>query len=81
VRLRIPHDRNVVADARKGARQAYFPEVGGFVETIVFNRYLMAPGTAIEGPAIAEERESTVVVGPTARAHLDDHWNVIVELA
>src|SRR4051812_44468431 len=31
-------------DARKGARQAYFPSVGGFVDTAVFDRYLLTPG-------------------------------------
>jgi N-methylhydantoinase A len=53
-------------DARKGARQAYFPSAGGFVDTAVFDRYLLTPGERVDGPAIVEERESTVVVPPGA---------------
>jgi N-methylhydantoinase A len=53
-------------DARKGTRQAYFPSAGGFVDTAVFDRYLLQPATRVDGPAIVEERESTVVVPPGA---------------
>ncbi|WP_410670548.1 hydantoinase/oxoprolinase family protein [Amycolatopsis sp. cmx-4-68] len=53
-------------DARKGTRKAYFPSTGGFVDTAVFDRYRLAPGVRIDGPAIVEERESTVVVPPGA---------------
>ncbi|MCR6481733.1 hydantoinase/oxoprolinase family protein [Amycolatopsis sp. OK19-0408] len=54
-------------DARKGTRPAYFPSAGGFVDTAVFDRYLLTPGARVAGPAIVEERESTVVVPPGAR--------------
>ncbi|MEU8637002.1 hydantoinase/oxoprolinase family protein [Amycolatopsis sp. NPDC048633] len=53
-------------DARKGSREAYFPSTGGFVDTAVFGRYRLQPGTRVDGPAIVEERESTVVVPPGA---------------
>jgi N-methylhydantoinase A len=81
VHLEIVPETNAVGSARKGARPAYFPEFNGFVETPVYDRYCLAPGATVEAPAIVEERESTVVVGPRARAHLDEHWNLIVELA
>src|SRR5437870_1454844 len=55
------------ARATKGARQAYFAEVGGFVETPVYDRYALRAGAEFAGPAIVEERESTAVVGPGAR--------------
>jgi N-methylhydantoinase A len=48
----------------QGARLAYFATLGGFVETPVYDRYALRPGTRFEGPAIVEERESTLVVGP-----------------
>jgi N-methylhydantoinase A len=53
-------------DARKGSRRAYFPSAGGFVDTDVFDRYRLEPGVRVDGPAIVEERESTVVVPPDA---------------
>ncbi|EOD59493.1 N-methylhydantoinase, partial [Amycolatopsis vancoresmycina DSM 44592] len=59
-------------DARKGTRKAYFPSTGGFVDTDVFDRYRLAPGTRVGGPAIVEERESTVVVPPGAHCAVRD---------
>jgi N-methylhydantoinase A len=53
-------------DARKGTRKAYFPSAGGFADTAIFDRYRLGPGTRVDGPAIVEERESTVVVPPDA---------------
>ena len=71
----VPHD------AQKGTRPAYFGESRGFVETAVFDRYRLGPGAVIEGPAIVEERESTIVVGPGARAGLDGSLSIVVEPA
>jgi N-methylhydantoinase A len=61
-------------------RQAYFPELGGFVATPVYDRYALTPGSTLDGPAIVEERESTLVIGARGCARVDEHLNVIVEL-
>jgi N-methylhydantoinase A len=66
--------------ALKGSRQAYFPELGGYVDTAVYDRYRLAPGDTFAGPAIVEERESTVVIGPTGRARVDEQLNLVVQL-
>jgi len=66
--------------AYKGTRPAYFPETEGFVDTPIYDRYQLAPGTTFTGPAIVEERESTVIVGPGARCQIDDQHNLLVKL-
>jgi N-methylhydantoinase A len=66
--------------ALKGERPAYFPETGGFVATPIYDRYRLAPGATFDGPAIVEERESTVIVGPSGRCRIDDQWNLVVQL-
>jgi N-methylhydantoinase A len=76
--LRFPTDLVPRGDALKGRRPAYFPEPGGYVETEVFDRYALRPGDVLRGPAIIEERESTLVVGPTARAEVDARYNIVV---
>src|SRR5439155_2412673 len=63
----------------KAARPAYFAEARGYVETPVYDRYALEPGSRCDGPAIVEERESTTVVGPGARLHVDEHQTLIVE--
>jgi N-methylhydantoinase A len=66
--------------ALKKKRQVYFPEYKGFVECPVYDRYRMGPGTTLTGPAIVEEKESTLVVGPGGRLHIDDYLNAIIEM-
>jgi N-methylhydantoinase A len=66
--------------ALKGSRQAYFPEFDGYHQTPVYDRYELGPGAELRGPAIVEERESTVVIGPGGNARVDDLLNLIVEL-
>ncbi len=64
----------------KTRRPVYFPETDGYASTPVFDRYRLVPGTTIAGPAIVEERESTLVVGPGASAVVDDYHNLLMEL-
>jgi N-methylhydantoinase A len=68
-------------DARKGERQAWHPELGGLTATTVYDRYRLAPGARIDGPAIVEERESTLVIGPGGSAIVDERWNLVVTVA
>jgi N-methylhydantoinase A len=63
---------------RKGTRPAYFD--GAFVETPVIDRGAMRPGDTIAGPALVEERESTLVIPPGARASCDAALNLVVEM-
>jgi N-methylhydantoinase A len=65
--------------ALKGERPAFFPEAERYVATPVFDRYALRPGDTLQGPAIVEERESTLVVGPGARLEVDEFGSLIVE--
>jgi len=67
-------------DARKGTRPAYFPETGGFVDTPVYDRYCLAPGAALAGPAIVEERESTAILPPGSHAAIDAQGSLVIGL-
>ena len=66
------------AAALKGTRAVYFRQLGGYQPTPVYDRYRLGPGALLDGPAIVEERESTVVVGPGTRASVDDYLNLLV---
>lgn len=81
--MRRPLSAPVLADmggdigaARKGHRRAWFSELGGFVDTPIYDRYRLGAGMQFAGPAIVEERESTIVVRPGMRAKVDCHANV-----
>ena len=72
-------DRAATA-ALKTRRRAWFAESQGWVDTPVYDRYALGPGTTFEGPAIIEERESTAVIGPGARCRVDDGLTVVVDM-
>ncbi len=62
--------------AQKMTREVYFQDK--FVETPVFDRSKMAPGNALEGPAIIEQIDSTAVILPGQNAHMDGYKNIII---
>ncbi|MHB8620524.1 MAG: hydantoinase/oxoprolinase family protein, partial [Chloroflexota bacterium] len=69
-----------VEDAEKTRRDCYFPENKAYLPTRVYDRYRLFPGAIIEGPAIVEEKESTTVLPPRAKATVDEYANLIVDL-
>jgi N-methylhydantoinase A len=62
----------------RGTRRAWFN--GAFVETPVLNRLALHPGESVQGPALIEERECTLVLPPGATARCDAALNLDVTL-
>lgn len=69
----------VATDAKKGTRRAWFE--GGWTEATVYDRYALAAGDDIAGPAIIEERESTTIVPPGDTVHVDENLNLRITIA
>ncbi len=67
------------SQARKGERDIYLPERGGFTPVSVYDRYALAPGATFDGPAVIEERESTTIIGG-GTVTVDTYHNLIVAL-
>ncbi len=65
-------------EARRGDREVYFPEFDGVRPCPVYDRYQLQPGFTCDGPAVIEERESTIVIGPGGSATVDELGNVVV---
>jgi N-methylhydantoinase A len=78
--VNLRSDSSSANAALKGERLAYFPEWNEHRPTRVYDRYALAPGAGLEGPAIIEERESTTVVGIGARITVDEQRNLSVWL-
>ncbi|MFC1610791.1 hydantoinase/oxoprolinase family protein [Myxococcota bacterium] len=72
-------ERSVDA-AVKGQRPAYSSIAGDFVPHTVYDRYSLFPEATLRGPAIIEERESTVVVGEDASIRVDDFGFLWIDL-
>jgi N-methylhydantoinase A len=69
-----------LADAVKGERRAYSPLARDYVPFTVYDRYRLFPAAAFVGPAIVEERESTVIVGEGASARIDEYGFLWIDL-
>ncbi len=76
-KLELP--RHASANAEKGTRLVFFPDENKTVETKVWDRYALAPGVKIDGPAVFEEDESTFIVGPDATARLLTDGSILAE--
>ncbi|OGP63025.1 MAG: hydantoinase, partial [Deltaproteobacteria bacterium RBG_13_47_9] len=66
--------------AIKGQRRAYSPMVRDFIPYTVYDRYQLFPTATFRGPAIIEERESTLIVGEDALVSTDDSGFLWIEL-
>jgi N-methylhydantoinase A len=77
-RLSLAHRPGASAHERR-PRRITFP---GFGERMaaVYDRYALAPGTIIRGPAVFEERESSFAVGPDCVVTVDASLNLIAAI-
>ena len=66
--------------AVRGRRQAYSPLAREFIPYTVYDRYKLFPGARFSGPAIIEEKESTLIVGEDGRVAVDDFGFLWIDL-
>ena len=76
---RLPTRGGRLGEAIKGERPAFSGPARDFIPYTVYDRYRLFPGVAFSGPAIIEERESTVVVGEQAQVRVDDFGFLWIE--
>lgn len=65
------------ASAQKGERDVRFG--GETLKTKVYERNDLKAGHKLEGPAIVEEVDSTVIVPPGMTAEIDDYLNIVID--
>ena len=68
---RIPKPTAGAHALPKAQRGIYVFDTGGFELAPVYERSALRAGQEIEGPAVVEERESTLVLGPGDRLEVD----------
>ena len=65
---------------RIGTRMVAFgPNKGDRVETPVYERTALVPGTSFTGPAIVEQNDSTLIVPAKRIVRTDEHSNLLIE--
>jgi N-methylhydantoinase A len=66
--------------ARIGERAIYWEELAGREPTGVWDGSLLVQGAAVDGPAIIELPDTTIVVRPGHHAVIDEYGNAVVQL-
>ena len=66
--------------AVSGTRNVFWPELGRWVETTIYDGTLLRPGNRTPGPAIIEQPGTTVVVPHDAMAEVDRFGNNVISL-
>ncbi len=69
---RLTGKANTLAACIKGQRKAFSVVNKTYIDFTVYDRSLLFAGAGFAGPAIIEERESTIVMGEDASATVDD---------
>ncbi len=67
--------------ARIGSRSSYWGPSAGWVDTALFRQELLKAGNVIEGPAIVEAEDTTVVVEPGWKLSIGEYMDGIMEFA
>ena len=75
----LSREMGTLAEALLSQRPVYFDDTDGFVPCDIYDRARLAPGSAIAGPAILENVDSTVVIDPGWQARIDDYGNCIMQ--
>ncbi|MBP1748305.1 MAG: methylhydantoinase [Deltaproteobacteria bacterium] len=66
--------------AIKGQRLAYSPLSKDFIPFTVYDRYNLFPSAQFPGPAIIEEKESTLIVGEGSHVSVDDYGFLWIDI-
>ena len=69
-----------LADCIKGERPAFSLISKEYIPFTVYDRFALFPGAIVGGPAIIEEKESTIVIGEDAKARVDEYGFVWIDL-
>jgi N-methylhydantoinase A len=81
--FRLPSIRQTkgkLSDCIKGERRAFSLVGKEYIPFTVYDRLKLFPGAVMQGPAIIEERESTIIVGEDATASVDEFGFVWINL-
>ncbi len=81
--FRIPplgSNEGFLEDCIKGERNAFSLLKKEFIPFKVYDRFKLFPGASIQGPAIVEEKESTIIIGEDAKASVDEYGFVWINL-
>jgi N-methylhydantoinase A len=76
--IRDPLSGGNPEQAQKGRRPCYFPKIGGFVNTAVYDGNTLRSGMTVKGPAVIALHSTSTIIAPEQEAYVDEYRNVII---
>ena len=76
----LKNKEKTIDDCKKGKRQAFSLVKREYIPFRVYDRFRLFSGAMISGPAIIEEKESTIIMGEDAVASVDEYGFVWITL-
>jgi N-methylhydantoinase A len=76
-----PSEGQDASHAISGRRRLYLHDTGGFQEVAAYSAERLRSGNALEGPALVEAEDTTVLVPPGQRLWVDGFGNLRMELS
>lgn len=70
---RLSRESGNIEECIKGEREAFSLVKKEFIPFTVYDRAALFPGAVLEGPAIIEEKESTIIIGEDANGAVDEY--------
>jgi len=80
-RPRLAYQTQKTADAVVGSREVYWREMRRFVETPIYIGATLAAHMKVEGPAVIEMPETTIVLQPGSSGQLDEYGNFVIAIS
>jgi N-methylhydantoinase A len=75
----MPISNEDASQAFKSKRKVFFNPSGEYIESPIYDGSKLVPNNLIRGPAIIEEKTTTIVVFPSSVARVDPYLSVIIE--
>jgi N-methylhydantoinase A len=65
----------------KGRRPVLFDDAEGYLDTPIFERSVLKAGDVMQGPAVIEQLDSTILIFPDQSAIVESHGSLIIKTA
>jgi N-methylhydantoinase A len=73
-------DMNGARVAPNGSCRVYFEGPRDYVDTAIYDRSTLTPGSKFSGPAIVQQLDTTTLVHPGQTATVDAHANILISI-
>jgi len=76
----LPETGATVDKAQKGNRRVYFSDINEYRDTDIYDGDALERGMIVKGPAVVEQKNTTVVVFPGQKLEVNEYGDFVLAL-